>query len=96
MVLKAGLKSTNRILCIGFSDVQVLEGEVEGHVDDATASSTDLLVDRLQGVMSWSVMFLRWDSTRHSKDFISTQVRATGLSSAIMCFFGPVYFDGLG
>lgn len=71
---------------IGSRGFQMLDDVLEGHVR-FTASSTDLLALEVscRGSSSGSVMVLRWGRTMHSKDFISTEVRAKGLYS-----LGPV------
>ena len=58
--------------------VQMLEGVVQGHVHCIVYRPVGS-VGELQGVQEWVVKDLRWDSTRRSNDFMTTEVRATGL-----------------
>ena len=56
----------------------MLEGVVQGHVHCIVYRPVGS-VGELLGVQEWVVKDLRWDSTRRSNDFMTTEVRATGL-----------------
>ncbi|KAM8840627.1 uncharacterized protein AB9W97_001348 isoform 1-T1 [Spinachia spinachia] len=65
---------------VGSWGVQMLKDEVEGHVDSIyrCVGSVGELQEVQEGVQ---VRVFRWDRTSRSKDFLTTEVRATGLES---------------
>ena len=75
---------------VGSCGVQVLEDVMEGQVDCIVYRPVGS-VGELQGVQEGVVMSFRCDSTRPSKDFMTTEVRATGLKS-----LSPVVLGFLG
>ncbi len=75
--LKAELKSTNRILTSPWS-VQMLQNIMQSHVD-CIIHRPVCSVGKLKRSSEGPVMSFRWASTSFSNNFMTSDVRATGL-----------------